>query len=47
LNVQNCVNSIENYVCKMYRLSKFVNKFEYVECTELCKFNKKLCTLDV
>ena len=47
LNVQNCVISTENYIRKMYRLSEFVKKTEYVKCTELCKFNRKLCTLDI
>ena len=34
----------------MYRLPRFAKKIEfyrYVECTELGKFNGKLCTLDV
>ena len=42
LNVQNYVNSTENYVHQMYRLSRFVQKFiyiGYIEFIELCEFD--------
>ena len=42
LNIQNCVNSMGNCVYYMCGLSGFAKKIEY---PELCKFNKKLCTL--
>ena len=50
LNVQNWVNSTGNCVHQMFGLFGFTEKFEffkYVECTKLCKFNVKFCTLDV
>ena len=50
LNIQNCINSIGNYIHLMYGFSRFAKNFEfyrYVEYSKLAEFNRKLCTLDV
>ena len=38
LNVQNSVNSTKNWVNLIYKLSKFLEKFECIDHTELCTF---------
>ena len=47
LNVQNCVNSMENWVHLLYRTSWFEEKFKFVECTISWKFYGELFILDV
>ena len=41
LKVQNHENSMENCVYQMYRLFRFVKKFEFVECTNSGKIDGK------
>ena len=38
---------MENYVHLIYRMSEFMEKFEFIKCTISRKFNGKLCTLEV
>ena len=42
LNVQNCENSMENFVHQTYKSFRFVKKFEFVKCTNWRKFDGKL-----
>ena len=41
LKIQNHENSMENSVHLMYRLLGFVKKFEFIECTNSWKFDRK------
>ena len=41
LNVQNSENSMENFVHQTYRSFGLVKNFEFIECTNLIKFDGK------
>ena len=41
LNVKNRENPMQKREWKMYKLSRFVENFEFVESTKLWKFNEK------